>query len=172
MQHSTDRIRTTHVGSLPRPPALLDLMKAAAQGRQVDPPNSPRPNVAPSRTWSRDSARPGWTWSPTASRPSRGSSPTSGERLSGFEPRPGRDPLEAFRAEVESFPEYYEQYFAGAMTGGMAAPVIPLGLHRAGVVHRADRLRRDLDLLRAAAGHPGPGSGLRLRGGAQRGGRQ
>ena len=37
MQHSTDRIRTTHVGSLPRPPALLDLMKAAAQGHAVDP---------------------------------------------------------------------------------------------------------------------------------------
>jgi 5-methyltetrahydropteroyltriglutamate--homocysteine methyltransferase len=37
MQRSTDRIRTTHVGSLPRPPALLDLMKATAQGRAVDP---------------------------------------------------------------------------------------------------------------------------------------
>jgi methionine synthase II (cobalamin-independent) len=37
MQRSTDRIRTTHVGSLPRPVALLDLMKAAAQGQQADP---------------------------------------------------------------------------------------------------------------------------------------
>ncbi len=36
MQRSTDRIRTTHVGSLARPPALLDLMKAAATGQQVD----------------------------------------------------------------------------------------------------------------------------------------
>jgi hypothetical protein len=30
MLRSTDRIRTTHVGSLARPPALLDLMRAAA----------------------------------------------------------------------------------------------------------------------------------------------
>jgi hypothetical protein len=36
-----------------------------------------------------------------------------GERLSGFEPRPGRDPLAGFRAEIDSFPEYYEQYRAG-----------------------------------------------------------
>jgi hypothetical protein len=38
MQRSTDRIYTTHVGSLARPRALLDLMKAAAEGRQVDVP--------------------------------------------------------------------------------------------------------------------------------------
>jgi 5-methyltetrahydropteroyltriglutamate--homocysteine methyltransferase len=37
MIRSTDRIRTTHVGSLARPRALLDLMRAAAEGRPVDP---------------------------------------------------------------------------------------------------------------------------------------
>src|SRR5579859_642529 len=37
MLRSTDRVRTTHVGSLARPAALLDLMRAAAQGRAVDP---------------------------------------------------------------------------------------------------------------------------------------
>ncbi len=36
MLRSTDRIRTTHVGSLARPPTLLDLMRAAAQGRPVE----------------------------------------------------------------------------------------------------------------------------------------
>jgi len=36
MQRSTDRIRTTHVGSLARPPALLDLMKATADGQPVE----------------------------------------------------------------------------------------------------------------------------------------
>jgi len=28
LQQNTDRIQTTHIGSLPRPHALLDLMKA------------------------------------------------------------------------------------------------------------------------------------------------
>jgi 5-methyltetrahydropteroyltriglutamate--homocysteine methyltransferase len=36
MQRSTDRIYTTHVGSLARPPVLLDLMRAAAAGQPVD----------------------------------------------------------------------------------------------------------------------------------------
>ena len=35
MQRSTDRIYTTHVGSLARPASLLDLMKAAAAGESV-----------------------------------------------------------------------------------------------------------------------------------------
>jgi 5-methyltetrahydropteroyltriglutamate--homocysteine methyltransferase len=34
MQRSTDRILTTHVGSLPRPPDLLELLEAQAGGRQ------------------------------------------------------------------------------------------------------------------------------------------
>jgi hypothetical protein len=37
MQRSLDRIYTTHVGSLARPPALLDLMRAGAEGQEVDP---------------------------------------------------------------------------------------------------------------------------------------
>ena len=37
MQRGTDRIRTPTSGSLARPPALLDLMRAAAGGQPVDP---------------------------------------------------------------------------------------------------------------------------------------
>jgi 5-methyltetrahydropteroyltriglutamate--homocysteine methyltransferase len=36
MQRSTDRILTTHVGSLPRPPDLLDMVQAKDQGKPVD----------------------------------------------------------------------------------------------------------------------------------------
>ena len=36
MKTSTDRILTTHVGSLPRPADLLDLMKAKLAGAAVD----------------------------------------------------------------------------------------------------------------------------------------
>ncbi|MGZ3411222.1 MAG: cobalamin-independent methionine synthase II family protein [Xanthobacteraceae bacterium] len=38
MKHSTDRILTTHVGSLPRPRPLIDLILAKEQGREVDAP--------------------------------------------------------------------------------------------------------------------------------------
>ena len=36
MQKSADRILTTHVGSLPRPRDLLDLMKARLSGAAYD----------------------------------------------------------------------------------------------------------------------------------------
>jgi 5-methyltetrahydropteroyltriglutamate--homocysteine methyltransferase len=37
MERSTDRILTTHVGSLPRPKTLIELMFARAEGQPVDP---------------------------------------------------------------------------------------------------------------------------------------
>jgi 5-methyltetrahydropteroyltriglutamate--homocysteine methyltransferase len=37
MKHSTDRILTTHVGSLPRPPELIAMVRAKLRGDAVDP---------------------------------------------------------------------------------------------------------------------------------------
>jgi len=37
MKRSTERILTTHTGSLVRPPALLELVRARKDGRPVDP---------------------------------------------------------------------------------------------------------------------------------------
>jgi len=36
IQQNIDRIQTTHIGSLPRPHALLDLMKAKFDGQPYD----------------------------------------------------------------------------------------------------------------------------------------
>src|SRR5215471_6363392 len=36
MQRSTERILTTHVGSLPRPPDLLEMINAKEEGRPFD----------------------------------------------------------------------------------------------------------------------------------------
>src|ERR1051325_10198225 len=36
LQQNTDRIRTTHIGSLPRPHALLDMMKAKLNRQPYD----------------------------------------------------------------------------------------------------------------------------------------
>src|SRR5262245_14957744 len=38
MQRSTDRILTTHVGSLPRPPDLLEMMQAKSEGKAFEQP--------------------------------------------------------------------------------------------------------------------------------------
>jgi 5-methyltetrahydropteroyltriglutamate--homocysteine methyltransferase len=156
MQRSTDRIYTTHVGSLARPSALLDLMRAAAAGEPVDETERAEAErqavadvVARQRSAGLDVISDG-------EQTKTGFFAYIGERLSGFEPRPGRDPLAGFRAEIDSFPEYYEQYLAGAMTGGMAAPAIPLACTGPVSYTGHERLARDLELLRAAAGDADP----------------
>jgi 5-methyltetrahydropteroyltriglutamate--homocysteine methyltransferase len=156
MQRSTDRIYTTHVGSLPRPPALLDLMRAAAQGQEADPGKlgeAERQAVADVVTRQRAA---GLDVVSDGEQSKTGFFAYVGERLSGFEPRPGRDPLEVFRAETEAFPEYYEQYFTSAMTGGAVAPVVPLACTGPVSYAGEDRLRRDLENLRAAVGDADP----------------
>ena len=155
MLRSTDRIRTTHVGSLARPPELLDLMRTAAQGRPVDPAELAQAErravaevVARQRAAGLDAISDG-------EQTKTGFYAYIGQRLSGFEPRAGGDPLAGFRAEIDSFPEYYAQYLKGAMTGGMAVPVVPLRCTGPVSYVGHERLRRDLDLLRAAAGDAG-----------------
>jgi 5-methyltetrahydropteroyltriglutamate--homocysteine methyltransferase len=156
MQRSTDRIRTTHVGSLARPAALLDLMKAAAAGHPAGPAErAEAERVAVADVVARQRAA-GLDVVSDGEQSKTGFFAYIGERLSGFEPRPGRDPLAGFRAELDAFPEYYEQYLAGAMTGGMAAPAVPLGCTGPVSYTGHERLRRDLDNLRAAVGDAGP----------------
>ncbi len=156
MQRSIDRIRTTHVGSLARPPALLDLMKAAAGSQPGDPAELAETErlavadvVARQRSAGLDVVSDG-------EQTKTGFFAYIGERLSGFEARPDRDPLGSFRAEIDSFPEYYEQYLKGAMTGGMVAPAVPLGCTGPVSYIGHQCLQRDLDLLRAAVGEVDP----------------
>jgi 5-methyltetrahydropteroyltriglutamate--homocysteine methyltransferase len=156
MQRSLDRIYTTHVGSLARPSALLDLMQAAAAGRPVDPAalaaaerRAVADAVARQRAAGLDVISDG-------EQGKTGFFAYIGQRLTGFEPRPGRGALEVFRAEIDSFPEYYEQYFQTAMTGGMAAPAVPLACTGPVSYVGQERLRRDLDNLRAAVGDADP----------------
>jgi 5-methyltetrahydropteroyltriglutamate--homocysteine methyltransferase len=156
MQRSTDRIYTTHVGSLARPPALLDLMRAAAEGRDVDPAQLAEAErravadvVARQRAAGLDVITDG-------EQTKTGFFAYIRQRLSGLEPRPGGDPLAKFRAEIDTFPEYYEQYLKSAMTGGMVAPAAPVVCTGPVSYTGQDRLRRDLDTLRAAVGDAGP----------------
>jgi methionine synthase II (cobalamin-independent) len=107
MQRSTDRIRTTHVGSLARPAPLLDLMNAEAAGNPAGPgERDEAERVAVADVVARQRAA-GLDVISDGEQSKPGFFAYIGERLSGFEPRPGRDPLAGFRAEIESFPEYY-----------------------------------------------------------------
>ena len=161
MQRSVDRIYTTHVGSLARPTALLDLMRAAADGQPPDEAEraeaerAEAERLAVADVVARQRAA-GLDVITDGEMSKTGFFAYIGQRLTGFEPRPGRGALDKFRAEIDSFPEYYEQYFKTAMTGGMAVPAVPLACTGPVSYVGRDRLRRDLDTLRAAVGDAGP----------------
>ncbi len=66
MKTSTDRILTTHVGSLARPTELLDTMKEKENGRAYDPPCSTSRSPTQSPTVCGVRSRAASTSSPTA----------------------------------------------------------------------------------------------------------
>jgi 5-methyltetrahydropteroyltriglutamate--homocysteine methyltransferase len=144
-----DRVLTTHVGSLPRPHDLLDLMKAKLAGAAYDREaydarvrravaDVVRKQVACGIdiVCDGEQSKPGFF---TYVR----------ERLSGFEPRPGLK-VPFFEAEVNAFPEYYEAYFARAMGGGAVAPLVPMVCVGPVNYCGADALQRDLANLKSA----------------------
>jgi 5-methyltetrahydropteroyltriglutamate--homocysteine methyltransferase len=149
-QQNTDRIRTTHVGSLPRPNALLDLMKARIEGRAVDPDqyqNQVRTAVA---DCVRKQAEAGIDILTDGEQSKPGFFTYVRDRLEGFEERPLQR-SNKFEAEVAAFPEYYEQYFKQAMLGGSVVPSVPL-VCTGPVKYRGENaLKRDIDNLKAAA---------------------
>ena len=123
MKHSTDRILTTHCGSLARPKEVLDLMKAKLGGKPYDH----QAYDAKVRGAVTDSIHKQVACGIDVVADGEMSKPGFftylQERLTGFEHRPGAG-LNMFADERAAFPEYYEQYFGGAMLGGaISAPV-------------------------------------------------
>ena len=142
VQQNTDRILTTHVGSLPRPKALLDLMKANADREG--------PLRAAVKECVQRQADCGIDIITDGEQSKPGFFTYVRERLGGFEGRPDQR-SDKFQAEVDAFPEYYEQYFKQAMLGGAVVPIVPL-VCTGPVKYRGDAaLKRDIDNLKAAA---------------------
>ena len=119
------RILTTHVGSLPRPRELLDMMKARLSGAPCDRVaydakvrDAVFDIVARQVACGLDIVADGEQSKP-------GFFTYVRERLTGFEPRPELK-VPFFEAEVSAFPEYYADYFARAMGGGGVAPISPM----------------------------------------------
>lgn len=146
----TDRILTTHVGSLPRPRALLDLMKAKFEGLVVDSAQYQEQVRAAVAECVRRQAETGIDILTDGEQSKPGFFTYVRDRLEGFEAQktPGRP---KFAAEVAAFPEYYDQYFKRAMLGGAVVPVVPL-VCTGPVKYRGEAaVKRDIDNLKAAA---------------------
>jgi 5-methyltetrahydropteroyltriglutamate--homocysteine methyltransferase len=151
MKHSnTQRILTTHVGSLPRPTNLLDLMKAKVTG------SAPNEQLYESRISSavaecvRKQAENGIDILNDGEQSKPGFFTYVRERLEGFEPRL-QQRMQGWPLEVGAFPEYYEQYFKEAMGGGAIAPIVPMVCTGPVRYCGVEALKRDIENLKAAA---------------------
>jgi 5-methyltetrahydropteroyltriglutamate--homocysteine methyltransferase len=130
MKRSTDRILTTHVGSLPRPHDLLDLMRARAAGGGVDEEAwGARVRSAVAETV-REQAACGIDVVSDGEMGKLGFFAYIQERLSGFEAgQPGPDPYGGRSREMRAFSEYYAAYNKrrGGERVGDNAPAICTG---------------------------------------------
>lgn len=141
------RILTTHVGSLPRPHALLDAMKAKLAGNA--PADYDRRVRDATAECVRKQAEVGIDIVSDGEQSKPGFFTYVQERLGGFEPRPDKK-VEIFPAEVRAFPEYYEQYFKEAMLGGTITRFAPLVCTGPVTYRNREPLQRDIDNLKQA----------------------
>jgi 5-methyltetrahydropteroyltriglutamate--homocysteine methyltransferase len=148
MPRSTNRILTTHCGSLARPSNLLDLMKAKVHSEPYDHEAYARRVRSAVAEIVHKQVETGIDILTDGEQGKPGFFTYVNERLTGFAPKPGAR-FTMFADEVAAFPEYYEQYFSQAMLGGRSllwsrwctGPVSYQG-------HEA--LRQDIDNLKAA----------------------
>lgn len=148
MTSRSERILTTHAGSLPRTTEVLDAMKRkyggeaydeaayeAAVRRGVDGVVRRQAEIGIDVVADGEMSKPGFF-------------AYVAERIEGFEPRPDEKP-DMFAVEKAAFPEYYEDYFARTMMGGAVAPMPPM--YCVGPVRYKGRAQLDRDLANLAA---------------------
>jgi len=156
VQQNTDHIQTTHIGSLPRPHNLLDLLKAKYSGQRYD---EGQLNAVLTRAVAdcvRKQVECGIEIVTDGEYSKPGFFTYIRERFDGFESRPAQK-LTIFQKEVSAFPDYYAQYFKEAMMGGAILPIVPV-VCTAPVKYKGEaKLQIDIANVKAAAAAAGIG---------------
>lgn len=154
LQQNTDHIQTTHIGSLPRPHDLLDLMKVKFSGAPYNQKEFDELLTRAVKDVVRKQVECGIEIVSDGEFSKPGFFTYVQERLQGFEARRDQK-IRLFEKEVAAFPEYYAEYFKQAMMGGAIvslAPVVCVGP----VKYRGETLaQRDIDNIKAAAAAAG-----------------
>ena len=120
---NTHHIQTTHIGSLPRPHSLLDLLKAKYSGQSYDENKLNSVLTQSVADCVREQVECGIEVVTDGEYSKPGFFTYVRERFDGYESRPNQK-LMIFQQEIAAFPEYYAQYFKEAMMGGA---ILPLG---------------------------------------------
>jgi 5-methyltetrahydropteroyltriglutamate--homocysteine methyltransferase len=128
MEISTDRILTTHTGSIARPDDLIELMRAKENGRPYDREAFEKRVTEAVGDCVRRQVEAGLDVINDGEQRKSGFASYLTERIGGFEEldsEASESPGSQWR-EVGEFPEYYERYFKMAMFGAMLSPQRPL----------------------------------------------
>jgi 5-methyltetrahydropteroyltriglutamate--homocysteine methyltransferase len=148
-QHGSERLLTTHVGSLPRPPKILDLMASRTNGRATSSHYEACLSTAV-RESVRQQADSGIDIITDGELSKTGFSAYTHSRLTGLETRPEGKVLPEHGDELAAFPEYYEQYLREAMVGSSVLPIHPTVCVGPIEYIGHEYLRRDIDNLTSA----------------------
>jgi 5-methyltetrahydropteroyltriglutamate--homocysteine methyltransferase len=123
MKRSTDRILTTHTGSITRPDDLIEVMREKENGRPYDRTAFDERVSRAVAECVRRQVEVGLDVINDGEQGKSGFASYQVERLAGFEavPSDGGPSMSGWK-EVAEFPEYYERYFRTNMFGAMLAP--------------------------------------------------
>ncbi len=149
MQRSSERILTTHVGSLARPHDLLEMMREKEHGRPYDPQRfAEMVREAVSDVVSRQAAA-GLDVVTDGEQGKVSFLTYVKERLAGFDQVEGETLLPpSWQREIDDFPEYYQGYLS--KYAGAVAPMKVMVCTGPVAYSGADALRTDIENLRAA----------------------
>ena len=151
MKQSTERILTTHVGSLPRPSDLLEMIQAKERGEAFDAAALSARVKGTVAEVVRRQAESGIDIIADGEMGRFGFIPYINERLTGLEPRPnpGGEGTWARSREHLAFPEYYA--WAAQMPGAAGGAQPTRWVCTAPIAYKGHQaLARDIDNLKAA----------------------
>jgi len=149
-QQNTDRIQTTHIGSLPRPHALLDVMKAKYSGQPYDERKLDTILTQSVADCVRKQVECGIEIVTDGEYSKPGFFTYVRERFDGFESRTNQK-MKIFEREIAAFPEYYAKYFKAAMMGGTILPIVPVVCTGPVKYKGESKLQIDIANVKAAA---------------------
>jgi 5-methyltetrahydropteroyltriglutamate--homocysteine methyltransferase len=150
MKRSTERILTTHAGSLPRPADLLEMVQARAAGRSVDEAAYAARLRGAVADIAREQVQLGIDVVDDGEMSKPGFIHYVNQRLGGFEPSPAAPAGSTWARsrEVRSFPEFYDWFGRVLPSPGATAPHLAC---TGPITYQGQRLlRTDLDNLTAA----------------------
>jgi 5-methyltetrahydropteroyltriglutamate--homocysteine methyltransferase len=150
LQQNTDHIQTTHIGSLPRPHNLLDLLKAKYSGQAYDESRLSSVLTQSVAECVRKQVDCGIEIVTDGEYSKPGFFTYVRERFDGYESRPTQK-LTIFQKEIAAFPEYYVQYFKEAMMGGAILPLVPVVCTGPVKYKGEQKVRVDIANVKAAA---------------------